>query len=460
MSNVDLDRVIREEIDPPPRFEDDVRVGVEPGVMYHQSFDPGHLFRMVDAWERIVRDEQFETSAADFRVAALRQLAAARSWSFARMSRREDVDRAIVVTRRALEVVPAGSDDEFSLRNDLACSLSDRYDQYGDMSDLEEGARLLERVVSETPAGHEALSGRLNNLAGLLRDVYNHTRREADFDRFFDAQQRAEEAAARDSPDLPTLWKGLAGALAGRAGRSGDVDDLNRAIELLQRAVDRVRPDSPDRPGFLNDLAAAIHQRFELLRSADGVAPVSHLERARDLLNEAAAASSASPVEANVWHNLAEVLRDLYEATREEGDARDTARAYERATEVGTRRAVYHALRAGRDWGNWALSRGAWAEAAGAFQGATNALQLLYSAQLLHHGRGAWLALAKGIASHAAFALARASDLEGAAAALESNRGRLLKGLLGPELAVLERLAIAHPELRQHVGVRLFCQSL
>jgi len=58
--------------------------------------------------------------------------------------------------------------------NNLATSLSERFDQQGVLSDLDEAIDLYQAALALRPPGHSGRSKSLNNLASCLRDRFNH----------------------------------------------------------------------------------------------------------------------------------------------------------------------------------------------------------------------------------------------------------------------------------------------
>ncbi len=211
-----------------------------------------------------------------------------------------------------------------------------------------------------------------------------------------------------DHPAFPQAHERFRLAAMNDAGRvflrrywaRGRMEDLDRALDLWQRAVELTGEGSPDLPGFLNNLASGLSDRYS--RTGD--------------------------------------LGDLEEATRH----------YRRACEKGRTVALEATLWAGRNWGNWALTREkpSWSDAATAYAFALEAIETLLATQLDRSSRESWLKEAQGLHVRAAYALAQLGRLEEAVAAAERGQARLLAQALEENRADLERLAdLGHGEL-------------
>ena len=98
-------------------------------------------------------------------------------------------------------------------------------------------------------------------------------------------------------------------------------------------------------------------------------------------------------------------------------------------------------LAAARAWGRWASDRGEWDEAAEAYQAGMACLDLLYRRQGRRDQKETWLGDAAGIASGAAYALARTGDVGTAVVVGETGRAVIMTETLVRTTTDLESLA-------------------
>jgi CHAT domain-containing protein len=121
--------------------------------------------------------------------------------------------------------------------------------------------------------------------------------------------------------------------------------------------------------------------------------------------------------------------------------------AYEGACQKGVDTALEEALRAARNWGNWASARGEWCEARRAYDYGLEASERLFRTQLLRASKEAWLREARGLHARAAYALARMEEPKLAVETMERGRARLLSQILEREPADLVQLEAQAPSL-------------
>ena len=88
---------------------------------------------------------------------------------FKQFTNRADLDEAILLRREALELCPNGYPAHTSSIEKLADDLHNRFKQFGDMSDLDEAIMLYQEALTLRPEGHLDRASSLNGLANGLR---------------------------------------------------------------------------------------------------------------------------------------------------------------------------------------------------------------------------------------------------------------------------------------------------
>ena len=299
---------------------------------------------------------------------------------------------------------PPGSPQRPSLLNNLGSGLRDRFARSGRVEDLEEAIRVYQAAVAETPSGAPDRPMFLNNCGNGLRDRFARRGRGEDLEEAIRVYQVAVAETPPGSPDRHSILNNWGTGLGDRFARSGRGEDLEEAIRVYQAAVAETPPGAPDRPVYLNNLGIGLSDRFA--RSGR--------------------------------------VEDLEEATT----------AYRAACEQGLIAAPEATLRAGRNWGRWALTRTgpSFDEAAVAYGHALDAIDNLFGVQLNRAAQESWLKEAQGLHTAAAYALARQARfarfsetwqiwLRQAVETVERGQARLLAQALEENRADLARLA-------------------
>lgn len=438
---------------------------------WHRSGDPADLDRAID-----IGEEALALGAGSQRAVILNNLANALSDRFSHSARREDLDRSIEAAREGLDTAPPGSrleqillvnlglglldrsslDDHEEERDEaiavlergarpgaaysedprvldmIGAALLRRFVLTGDEADLQRSVQVLERALDRLPPGSPERSSPLVNLSAALRDRFDLLRDRRDVERAIAAAGEASEM----EPEEPEAWNNLGNALGQLFNLTQDRSDLERAVGAHRRAVEKGTGD-PDRALYLNSLGVVLRTRY--LSQEDP----ADLEQAIDLFRRAAdEAPPGSPERPRSLSNLGFAL-ELQDASQRSS----IAEAHERAAVEGLRISIPVGLNSALRWGAWAFGLGEWQEAARAFGHAGQAAQILFEAQLLRSSQERSLEQVQGLAAHAAYALARAGDAEGAVVALEAGLARLLAQALDRGRIELNRLADDEPDL-------------
>ncbi len=374
--------------------------------------------------------------------AMLNNLANGLSDRYTRTGNLGDLETAIRYYRRAVALTPEDHPDLPARLNNLATGLRDRYARTGNLEDLEAAIRYWQRAVDLTPQGHLDRPSRLNNLANSLHARYVRTGNLEDLETAIRYWQQAVDCVPEVNPDLPMYLNNLANGLRDRYARTGNLEDLEAAIRCYRRAVTLTPEDHPDLPARFNNLAAGLSARYA--RTGN----LGDLEMAIRYSQRAVALAPEDHPDLPMYlNNLAAGLRDRYAHTGSLQDLEVARAQYRRACARGLVVTPEVALTAARSWGNWALERAAWVEAIEAYGYGQEAITKLLEEQVGREAKATWLKEVQGLPQQAAYAHAKAGQLQQAVDILESGIARLLREALAQNRRDLERLRHTHPQV-------------
>jgi tetratricopeptide (TPR) repeat protein len=146
--------------------------------------------------------------------------------SFEQLGDLSDINKAISVFEKAVELTPDHNANKPSLWNNLGNSLSHHFEQFHNLNDIKGAILLLQKAVEHTPDDHAIKPERLNNLGQSLT-------------RYFQ--------------------------------QFGDFNDLNKAILVLKNAVDLTPNGHPSRPLWLWNLGCSLLAHFEKQGNNDDI---------------------------------------------------------------------------------------------------------------------------------------------------------------------------------------------
>ncbi|MFH9890727.1 CHAT domain-containing protein [Streptomyces luteogriseus] len=252
------------------------------GLAYQQRFAlhgrPDDLDRAVETFDRAARLPQDAETAAQslgalaevlhlrHKIAAGR--GAARAGTRATGSRDgataapvpTDLVRATDAQRRALHVLPNGSDDRPGYRSNLAAMRFDAYQSDGDTSALREALDLWRAALADIPQGEPDRLLVLRNLAQALREWHEHAPEEAHRSEMLHVHRTALAACPHGHPDRAELLAGLGIALRLAAEATDEPALLEESVALLREALTLSRPGSPEHARRLNSLGNTLHR--------------------------------------------------------------------------------------------------------------------------------------------------------------------------------------------------------
>ncbi|MEU9351224.1 CHAT domain-containing protein [Streptomyces griseoloalbus] len=180
-----------------------------------------------------------------------------------------DLLRATDAQRRALDVLPGGSDDRPGYLSNLAVMRHDAYLLDGDLGALREAVDLWHAALGAVPRGEPARLLVLRNLAQTLRQWYENAPEEAHRSEMLRIHRMALAECPHGHPDRAELLAGLGIALRLAAEATDESTLLEESAALLREALTVSRPGTPERATRLNSLGNTLHRLAQ--RTGDAV---------------------------------------------------------------------------------------------------------------------------------------------------------------------------------------------
>ena len=140
---------VSDNMDIPPQFHNDLQQAKEAEQRYLRTGDRSALSTAASGWERILRHPSFPACDRRFQLAAMNDAGGVflrRYWSVGQLP---DLNRALELWQRAVNLTAEGSPDLPSILNNLANGLSDRYARTGALQDLQDAQMTYERACRE-----------------------------------------------------------------------------------------------------------------------------------------------------------------------------------------------------------------------------------------------------------------------------------------------------------------------
>ncbi|KAF3071998.1 hypothetical protein CFAM422_005757 [Trichoderma lentiforme] len=205
-----------------------------------------------------------------------------------------DLDRAINITRNAIDIILPNDPNHPALLSFLADQLMHRHDVTMEVTDIDEAICLGQNLISTVPPNHPERADFLSNLAGKFINRYFSTKNTADLDEAIHLAQEANEAISLNDQNLVKLQYGQ--YLWLRYDCSKETADLEEAIYMLLEIAEADQKDERVWSQALFSLASCSFSRylckFEkadinttviILRELIATAPIDNPERRRAL---------------------------------------------------------------------------------------------------------------------------------------------------------------------------------
>ncbi|KAH9485774.1 hypothetical protein JR316_0002689 [Psilocybe cubensis] len=193
----------------------------------------------------------------------LNQFASSLLARFRREGEQRDLDYAISVGRRALELRQAPHSDRPGSLINLASALLTRFQQQGRQDDLDESISLSVMALEILPSSHLGKVGALKQLGYGLSMRFDYRGQRRDLDESVSLFRQAVELVPLSHAQRAETLSRLANSLLDRFLRSREQQDLEESISLHRQALERQSPSHSARPSFLTNLASALGTRYE-----------------------------------------------------------------------------------------------------------------------------------------------------------------------------------------------------
>ncbi|KAF6747008.1 TPR-like protein [Ephemerocybe angulata] len=189
------------------------------------------------------------------------------------------------------------------------------FEQTGKLSDIDEAISLLRRVVDLTPLGHYNLPGRLGNLGSSLARRYERIGKLSDITEAISLHQRAVILTSRVDPDLPGRLSNLGNSFTSRFEQMGALTDISEAISIQQRAVQLTPQGHASLPAQLSSLGGSLPVAFKERRALE-LTPTNHGDLPRQ------------------YNNLGAAFKSRFERTGELADITEAIKMQQKALEL------------------------------------------------------------------------------------------------------------------------------
>jgi tetratricopeptide (TPR) repeat protein len=175
-----------------------------------------------------------KTDLADF----LRSMASYLNCRYLRTSEPSDIEEAIQVSRKAVDITPEDHPGLAARLGTLGDILGHRYERRGNEDDLKEALELAHKTIDITPNDHPRLIWALNNLGIQLSRGYDRTNNDDYLDEALQVAQRTIDITPSADPDLAAHFYNLASNLSRRYERRGTEVDLEQAVRAAIQSWD------------------------------------------------------------------------------------------------------------------------------------------------------------------------------------------------------------------------------
>ncbi|QKV74886.1 CHAT domain-containing protein [Amycolatopsis sp. Hca4] len=352
-----------------------------------------------------------------------------------------DLEEGLAAYERSIALRPATGPAGVEYLAGRAGLLVDKFDRTGDLADLDEALAGYQRALAEVPVNAPGRAGLLNDRGNALRVRFEHTGADADLAEATACFRRAIELARPSAPGRAIYLDNLANCLVEQFQSNHDPVLLDVAEESFNAALALTPGSAAEHTRILANLAGARLQRWAVFGD------VRELEAATSLWRDVAArAGTAQPGRVRWLNNLAAAVAIRADLDGDSAQAREVADLYREACVLGLETDPHWALKAARNWGQWAMRREDWTGAAEAHGLGRSAVRQLFTAQNDRAHKEIWLRQAPGLAADSALTGVRLGAAEDALLAVEESRARVLTEVLAQDVADPAGLASAGHE--------------
>jgi len=223
--------------------------------------DADALDALVAAVDAALADPAFPEAPVPLRVRALWTGGNARAERDRRARSPADLDEAIQLWRRALEILPGRGPQPASLRFNVGNALHERFVRAADPDDEDAAVRLFEEAIGMTPVVCPPRTRYQHELAGALLGRSRRTGDRDDADRAIQSWRAAISMARKGMGNLPFFLQSLGRAHLDLHARYGTAADADAAVVAFTELCNLARMGAPDAADLLDDLASACRAR-------------------------------------------------------------------------------------------------------------------------------------------------------------------------------------------------------
>src|SRR5258706_1231245 len=307
---------------------------------FENSQTPVALDEAIEAYGLILNNPDFPTSSLEFQKVVLNDSAINFARRFTVEGRKSDLDQAITLTEKVVSLVPPESDGYALCLMNLSAFLRERHQFFGnphDAADVDRAIALSREALELQRIEPNHLPGVLGSLVGGLMDRYKMSSARSDLEEAVEKSTQALEICLTDSPEYLALLNNMGVCLQERYDRYGDISDLDDAINNYRRVVS-LRKNGADKGMALSNLGNALRRRFRhTLSSADSAESVNVYREAVSMFPE------GSPDLHVAAGNLATSLIDRFDREKNRDDLiqaleiiNRAVKAVQQRTEVNT----------------------------------------------------------------------------------------------------------------------------
>jgi tetratricopeptide (TPR) repeat protein len=189
-------------------------------------------------------------------------LAATLSMRFERLGGTEDLCRSVEIYENLVKTFPDNSTRAFNLSS-LGAALVLRFDRRRLQDDLDRAIRAHEQAIDLTPVNHPERPARINNLANALSSRFARYGEVSDSNKSISLREKVVRISLPNSSKRAMYLCNLGIDLRLRFERTEDFDDLNRSIAVHEESVESVGDGHAERAMFLMNLGSALKVRSE-----------------------------------------------------------------------------------------------------------------------------------------------------------------------------------------------------
>ena len=175
----------------------------------------------------------------------------------------DDLQEAILVADRALNLTPEHDPNRLYRLNNLLVYRDRRFRLSGNQEDLEESLRRGRELLSIIPDDDPNRPIALHNHAASLWSRYKQTKSMEDVLEAISATETAIQLCPPGHPSIPAFQNSLSNHYNFKFSQTKSLEDLNKAIGINQEALASIPLDHPSRGPGLRDLALKLEARYE-----------------------------------------------------------------------------------------------------------------------------------------------------------------------------------------------------